>query len=297
MAGISAVLYDRGMLNPVDISVLTFEQRGDLIVRLLEQIALLGREMHVALAILLVAVSVAMWLKLIEVVLHMIRFYPSSPIVGSTSSADITREWPVTAVIARVAVFLPRRCRPYLFRFKILVFLLILLSFLATRGAVALFAGVTLYSALWIQLIRILIDQAKYGSAVYLRGPVLPNPLFAATFGGPSARQKLRAFLHLFLGLCAVVAVGFAALFYLCHIQTGGTAFKGLPDDGWTFFHLIYFSIVTLATVGYGDVTPTESVMPRFLVASEIVAGFLILVALVTSVSLTFQVGTDDNAA
>ena len=41
MAGIYAVLYDRGMLNPVDLSVLTFEQRGDLIMRLLEQIALL----------------------------------------------------------------------------------------------------------------------------------------------------------------------------------------------------------------------------------------------------------------
>ena len=37
------MLYDRGMLNPVDLSVLTFEQRGDLIVRLLQQIALLAR--------------------------------------------------------------------------------------------------------------------------------------------------------------------------------------------------------------------------------------------------------------
>jgi len=46
MAGIYAVLYDRGMLNPVDLFVLTFEQRGDLIVRLWQQIALLGVNMR-----------------------------------------------------------------------------------------------------------------------------------------------------------------------------------------------------------------------------------------------------------
>ncbi len=178
-----------------------------------------------------------------------------------------------------------------------LVLFLIVLSFLSRPGWIALFAGFTLYAAIWIPLIRILLDQVKYGSRVYLRGPPIPNPLFVSTFGGPSATQRLRAFLHLFLGLCGVVVLGFAALYYICHIESGGTAFKGVPNDRSTFFHLTYFSIVTIATVGYGDVTPAESVMPRFLVASEIVAGFLILVALVTSVSLTFQMSDDDKSA
>ncbi len=247
--------------------------------------------MHIAIEILLVIVSVFMWLKLVELVLHMLH----PPSRGDASSINLTREWPVTASIAHIANIFPRCCRPYLFRFKILVCFLIVLSPLAKSGTVALFAGITLYVAIWIQLLRILIDQAKYGSAVYLRGPVINNPLCVRKFGGSSDKQKLRAFLHLFLGLCATVVMGFAVLFYLCHIQSGKTAFTNINDDGSPFFHLIYFSIVTLATVGYGDVLPAAKIVPRFLVASEIIAGFLILVTLVTSVSLTFQTDAGDT--
>lgn len=249
--------------------------------------------MNLVISILLVLISFGMWLKLAEMIFHLVRLYPDPAVVGGTSSLDVNKEWPITSVVARLANKLPSKSRPHLFRFKVLIFILIVLVFFAKPGKIAYFSATTLYLAIWIHLVRILIDQVKYGSAVYLQGPAIPNPLFVKDFGGPTAREKLRAFLYLFFGQCAAVVFGFAAIFNLCYVQSCGTAFKGVPDDNWMFFHFIYFSIVTLATVGYGDMAPAEMVMPRFLVASEIIAGFLILVVLVSSVSLTFQKDSD----
>jgi hypothetical protein len=231
--------------------------------------------------------SLVMWLKIGEIFFHMVRYYPPT---DSSSALNPNREWPITAIIARTKFIIPHFLRPLVFRFKILVFLLIFSIPLVAQEMAALFAGFTLFSAIWVQLIRIVIDQVKYGSAHYLQGAALPDPLFDRKFGGVSAKQRLRAFLYLFLGLCSTVVFGFATLYYLYFVQHGHDGFNGLPPNTpWAFFHLLYFSVVTIATVGYGDISPAQHLIPRFLVASEIIAGFLILVVLVTSVSLTFQ--------
>jgi hypothetical protein len=243
--------------------------------------------MHITLTTLLVILSLVMWLKIIEIIFHMVRYYPPA---DHPLDLNPNREWPVTAAIARMRFIIPHFLRPLVFRFKVLVFLLVLCTPFAAPGKVALFAGLTLYAAIWIQLIRIIIDQLKYGSAHYLSGTAVPNPLFERKFGGTSAKQRLRAFLYLFLGLCSTVVFGFATLYYLYFVEHGHDGFNGLPPNTpWAFFHLLYFSVVTIATVGYGDISPVQHLIPRFLVASEILAGFLILVVLVTSVSLTFQ--------
>lgn len=64
------------------------------------------------------------------------------------------------------------------------------------------------------------------------------------------------------------------ALFYACDWRfSGGNTLK-LPDNQSpaTFFDFIYFSFVTIATVGYGDILPVSKIS-RFLVVSEVIIG------------------------
>src|SRR5580692_2648385 len=97
--------------------------------------------MSTMISTLLVVVSIGMWLKLVEMALHMVRFYPVSTVAGGTPSVNIDREWPVTAFVARIAIYLPRCWRPYLFRYRMLMFLLVSLSIFTRPGALALFTG------------------------------------------------------------------------------------------------------------------------------------------------------------
>jgi voltage-gated potassium channel Kch len=63
------------------------------------------------------------------------------------------------------------------------------------------------------------------------------------------------------------------------------SAYSGMHD--WQ--DSIYFSIVTLATVGYGDITPLSH-LARWTCSVEIVLGFVILVAaLNTTLSVWLQ--------
>ena len=62
-----------------------------------------------------------------------------------------------------------------------------------------------------------------------------------------------------------------------------GTLFYWRFED-WTFVEALYFSIVTLTTVGYGDFSPTTPGTQIFTIL-YILTGFGVLVALLTSVA------------
>ena len=62
-----------------------------------------------------------------------------------------------------------------------------------------------------------------------------------------------------------------------------GTIFYWRIED-WTILESLYFCIVTLTTVGYGDFTPTEPASQIFTIV-YILTGFGVLVALLTSVA------------
>jgi len=54
--------------------------------------------------------------------------------------------------------------------------------------------------------------------------------------------------------------------------------------EGWTLVDSLYFSVVTLATVGFGDLTPTTDVAKLFTVA-YIMAGVGIIAAFASELS------------
>jgi voltage-gated potassium channel Kch len=62
-----------------------------------------------------------------------------------------------------------------------------------------------------------------------------------------------------------------------------GTIFYWRFED-WTIIQALYFSVVTLATVGYGDFTPTSAGTQIFTII-YILTGLGVLVALLSSVA------------
>ena len=62
-----------------------------------------------------------------------------------------------------------------------------------------------------------------------------------------------------------------------------GTLFYWRFED-WTIIQALYFCVVTLTTVGYGDFSPTTAATQIFTIV-YILTGFGVLVALLTSVA------------
>ena len=86
----------------------------------------------------------------------------------------------------------------------------------------------------------------------------------------------------------AVVAVGRdpetkALPFVAGALILTGTIFYWHFED-WTIIEALYFSVVTLTTVGFGDFTPTTPGTQIFTIV-YILTGFGVLVALLTSVA------------
>lgn len=73
-----------------------------------------------------------------------------------------------------------------------------------------------------------------------------------------------------------IVSIGFASLYYAISIHLNNSFSEPL-----TVFSSMYFSIVTVSTVGFGDITPLHWI-PRAVVIIQIVIGFIYTVLLVS---------------
>ena len=76
----------------------------------------------------------------------------------------------------------------------------------------------------------------------------------------------------------------FRGLLYLSSLIIGsGTVFYRLIED-WTWVDAFYFTIITLTTVGYGDLYPTRTVSKLFTVMIVLI-GIGLLVTLIERVA------------
>ena len=83
---------------------------------------------------------------------------------------------------------------------------------------------------------------------------------------------------HVLLGLI------FALLFCLIYLNSD-TAFNGIEDNlAWYIIlpEFVYFSFVTLTTLGYGDISPVQP-LAKFMVYIEAIIGQFYLAILVAS--------------
>ena len=85
--------------------------------------------------------------------------------------------------------------------------------------------------------------------------------------------------------ICIYLLIGLIwALLYLFFIQAIPGAFNGLDQGIWydNFADAVYYSYVTLTTLGYGDISPVTPIA-RFLVYIEAVIGVFYMAILVAS--------------
>lgn len=98
--------------------------------------------------------------------------------------------------------------------------------------------------------------------------------------------------------ICFYLLLGMIwAMIYLILMSAAPGSFTGVASAEWqeNFPHMIYFSFVTLTTLGYGDISPLLPV-PRFFVYLEAVVGQFYLAILVASlVGMRFSGGGNNE--
>jgi hypothetical protein len=85
--------------------------------------------------------------------------------------------------------------------------------------------------------------------------------------------------------ICIYMLLGLIwAMLYLFIAELVPGAFNGLPQAPWldNFANAVYFSFVTITTLGYGDISPALP-LPRFLVYMEAIVGVFYMAILVAS--------------
>ena len=96
-------------------------------------------------------------------------------------------------------------------------------------------------------------------------------------------RSTLRVIFSFF-----VLAFVFAMVYWLrpsCVVVNG-------PGDLRGFFHAFYFSVVTMTTLGFGDIAANpDSMMGQALLMSQVLLGYALLGALVTRFNILFTAG------
>ena len=83
----------------------------------------------------------------------------------------------------------------------------------------------------------------------------------------------------------SLAAIGWALL-YLPHLPAGFVHGPGVPQRG-DFAEALYISLVTLSTLGFGDIVPADPLL-RLVVALQAVTGFGLLTATVTWILQTY---------
>jgi hypothetical protein len=71
-------------------------------------------------------------------------------------------------------------------------------------------------------------------------------------------------------------------LWAVAQVLTGTLVFRWL--EGWSTINALYFSVVTLATVGFGDLHPTTDVAKLFTIA-YIVCGLGVIAAFISELT------------
>ncbi len=94
------------------------------------------------------------------------------------------------------------------------------------------------------------------------------------------------SFNHMLLLLAAIITIILLsfAIDYLCLSEIFPGAFSGLDHEQSLFSRftdLLYFSIVTFTTVGYGDITPANP-LAKLISVFEMVSSFIVIVFVIS---------------
>jgi hypothetical protein len=157
-------------------------------------------------------------------------------------------------------------------------------QFIVTSGCVLIIAGV------WLELLQRFVFRLRFGYLdTYVRKATTSYLTLESQppFHASHHLDLVEDFVLLFGRLVLVVIIGYACVYSAIQLTLSPGSFNGELGQGWTSISsMLYFSVVTVATVGYGDIFPKTAVV-RLVVASEIMAGFMLLVLLITAFAFT----------
>lgn len=172
---------------------------------------------------------------------------------------------------------------------------LILLVVPKSMNEVLVVGFITLFITIWIEVIHMLSNRLTFGytDTYFLKLIVkgsYPHSQPTNEDMFPTRTKMLQDFTQMFIVIISVIVIGYTALYISIQKLIPG-AFVSIDSNSFNaILDFLYFSVVTLATVGYGDIHPVDG-MPliRLLVASQIIASFLVVVYLLTSFTLTVE--------
>lgn len=188
---------------------------------------------------------------------------------------------------------------------------------IARTGTVLLIMGIAvelLYMIHWTPVDR--IRSRRHELELRIKA-TLPEFILIPNRQPEGRDQDIDSFFRAWFFVIPVIIISYGSIYSYLQLQSEGLAFDGvLPQissasqDQNTirnnaspainhkreFAGLIYFSIVTFATVGYGDITPSKSLtLPRIFVSLEIITGLLVLVAIIARVSANISIWPTNN--
>lgn len=214
------------------------------------------------------AFLVLLLLKTLEMLYHSVRL---ARLGGQIGHMAVTPRWPISQHL--------RAWVGRLFRLPVLVFATsALLWLLSATPPVLRAASLLLLLSIWMQIVQAFHSKFVLGAkdSEFRRLSVRTDHAPVRT-DAPTPVPDVVKFIG---GLVVTAIVAYAGAYYV-EIQLNPAAFTGMggmPDA-------LYFSVLTFATVGYGDIKP-EGTWPRLLCASEIIAGISIIGLFVLAYSL-----------
>lgn len=207
-------------------------------------------------------------------------------------------DWPITRFTRLLPLWMRSIVVNYLFRWPSLMLLQSLCVGVSGSKLVAVVGMLLLFVGIWIEIVHILSHRLNMGHMdSYFRRTVsfrlMDNDDPQAYEVMPSQVDQLREYVTLFCWLLGVVVTGYAGIYSaLSTAASPSDAFHGLSGS-MTLIQTLYFSVVTIGTVGYGDIYPITRIA-QLAVASEILAGLTLIVLLLTVFSLTANAGHAD---
>jgi voltage-gated potassium channel Kch len=94
-----------------------------------------------------------------------------------------------------------------------------------------------------------------------------------------------------------LIGISFASLYHLTYLITPGAFYYGVdPGAILTFSDFVYFSFVTLATLGYGDIVPMTAQARSFAILEAITGALYLAVLIAKIVSLTITTNVDKKS-
>ncbi|WP_047044261.1 potassium channel family protein [Vibrio mexicanus] len=94
---------------------------------------------------------------------------------------------------------------------------------------------------------------------------------------------------HIVGSICIYLLMGLSwATLYLLILEIFPQAFNGLEPLPWlnNLFNALYFSFITLTTVGYGDISPTLPIAQFFVFLESIIGSFYLAIMVASLVSM-----------